>query len=63
MNIATTMQDLLPTPSQTMKSGLISAKPEVLLLCRSLTASEWQMFRLARFPYAMAFVFAGMKVA
>jgi NitT/TauT family transport system permease protein len=34
----------------------------VLLLCRSLTASEWQMFRLARFPYAMPFVFGGMKV-
>jgi NitT/TauT family transport system permease protein len=44
-------------------TGLVSAKPEVLLLCRSLTASEWQMFRLARFPYAMPFVFAGMKVA
>jgi NitT/TauT family transport system permease protein len=43
-------------------TGLVSAKPEVLLLCRSLTASEWQMFRLARFPYAMPFVFAGMKV-
>jgi len=33
-----------------------------LQLCRSLTASEWQTFRLARFPYAMPFVFAGMKV-
>ena len=43
-------------------TGLVSAKPEVLLLCRSLTASEWQMFRMARFPYAMPFVFAGMKV-
>jgi NitT/TauT family transport system permease protein len=43
-------------------AGLVSAKPEVLLLCRSLTASEWQMFRLARFPYAMPFVFAGMKI-
>src|SRR6516164_3808641 len=43
-------------------TGLVSAKPEVLMLCRSLTASEWQMFRLARFPYAMPFVFAGMKV-
>src|SRR4029077_3244636 len=28
-------------------TGLVSAKPEVLQLCRSLTASEWQMFRLA----------------
>jgi NitT/TauT family transport system permease protein len=43
-------------------TGLVSAKPEVIQLCRSLTASEWQMFRLARFPYAMPFVFAGMKV-
>ena len=43
-------------------TGLVSAKPEVLQLCRSLTASEWQVFRLARFPYAMPFVFAGMKV-
>ena len=43
-------------------TGLVSARPEVLQLCRSLTASEWQMFRLARFPYAMPFVFAGMKV-
>ena len=43
-------------------TGLVSAKPEVLQLCRSLTASEWQMFRLARFPYAMPFVFGGMKV-
>jgi len=43
-------------------TGLVSAKPEVMQLCRSLTASEWQMFRLARFPYAMPFVFAGMKV-
>jgi NitT/TauT family transport system permease protein len=43
-------------------TGLVSAKPEVLQLCRSLTASDWQMFRLARFPYAMPFIFAGMKV-
>lgn len=25
-------------------------------------ASEWQIFRLIRFPYAMPFVFAGIKV-
>jgi NitT/TauT family transport system permease protein len=43
-------------------TGLVSAKPEVLQLCRSLTATEWQMFRLARFPYAMPYIFAGMKV-
>lgn len=43
-------------------TGLVSAKPEVLQLCRSLNASEWQIFRLARFPYAMPFIFAGLKV-
>jgi len=43
-------------------TGLLSAKPEVLQLCRSLAASEWQVFRLARFPYAMPHIFAGMKV-
>jgi NitT/TauT family transport system permease protein len=43
-------------------SGLLSAKSEILQLCRSLTASEWQVFRLARFPYAMPYIFAGMKV-
>jgi NitT/TauT family transport system permease protein len=44
-------------------TGLVSAKQDVLQLCRSLTASEWQMFRLARFPYAMPYIFAGMKVS
>jgi len=43
-------------------TGLVSAKPEVLQLCRSLTASRWQIFCLARFPYATPFIFAGMKV-
>lgn len=43
-------------------TGLVSAKPEVLRLCESLTASEWQAFRMVRFPYALPYVFAGMKV-
>jgi NitT/TauT family transport system permease protein len=43
-------------------TGLVSVKPEVLQLCRSLTASQWQIFCLARFPYAMPYIFAGMKV-
>jgi NitT/TauT family transport system permease protein len=43
-------------------TGLMSARPEILQLCRSLTASQWQIFRLARFPYAMPYIFAGMKV-
>lgn len=43
-------------------TGLVSAKPEVLRLCESLTASEWQVFRMVRFPYALPYIFAGMKV-
>jgi NitT/TauT family transport system permease protein len=43
-------------------TGLVSAKPEVLQLCKSLTASEWQAFRMVRFPYALPYIFAGMKV-
>jgi NitT/TauT family transport system permease protein len=43
-------------------TGLVSAKPEVLQLCESLTASKWQIFRMVRFPYALPYIFAGMKV-
>ncbi|MGA8399878.1 MAG: ABC transporter permease [Stellaceae bacterium] len=43
-------------------TGLVSVKPEVLQLCRSMTATQWQIFCLVRFPYAMPFIFAGMKV-
>lgn len=43
-------------------TGLVSAKPDVLRLCESLTASEWQVFRMVRFPYALPYIFAGMKV-
>ena len=43
-------------------AGLISAKPEALRLCRSLTASEAQIFRMVRFPFAVPYIFAGMKI-
>jgi NitT/TauT family transport system permease protein len=43
-------------------AGLVSAKPEALRLCRSLTASELQIFRLVRFPFAVPYIFAGMKI-
>jgi NitT/TauT family transport system permease protein len=43
-------------------TGLVSAKPEMLRLCQSLTASEWQTFRMVRFPFAVPYIFAGMKV-
>jgi NitT/TauT family transport system permease protein len=43
-------------------AGLVSAKPDALRLCRSLTASELQIFRMVRFPFAVPYVFAGMKI-
>jgi NitT/TauT family transport system permease protein len=43
-------------------AGLVSAKPEAIRLCRALTASEAQIFRLVRFPFAVPYIFAGMKI-
>jgi NitT/TauT family transport system permease protein len=43
-------------------SGLVGASPDTLRMCRSLAASKWQIFCSIRFPYAMPFIFAGMKV-
>ena len=41
---------------------VVSAKPEVLLLADRSPQANGRCFRMARFPYAMPFVFAGMKV-
>jgi NitT/TauT family transport system permease protein len=43
-------------------AGLVSAKPEAIRLCRALTASEAQIFRMVRFPFAVPYIFAGMKI-
>jgi NitT/TauT family transport system permease protein len=43
-------------------AGLVSAKPEAIRLTRSLTASEAQIFRMVRFPFAVPYIFAGMKI-
>jgi NitT/TauT family transport system permease protein len=43
-------------------AGLVSAKPEMVRLCRSLTASELQIFRMVRLPFAVPYIFAGMKI-
>jgi NitT/TauT family transport system permease protein len=32
-------------------------------LCRSLTATEWQIFISVKFPAALPYIFSGMKVA
>jgi NitT/TauT family transport system permease protein len=43
-------------------AGLTSTDRSSLQLCRSLTATNWQTFRLVRLPYALPHIFDGMKV-
>lgn len=43
--------------------GFGSVEPSALRLCRSLTATEWQCFRMVRFPFALPAIFSGMKIA
>ncbi len=43
--------------------GFSTVEPEKLELMRSLVASEWQIFRIIRFPNALPFIFAGLNVA
>ncbi len=42
--------------------GLASAEPEILDLVRSLRASRWQVFAKIRFPNAVPYIFAGLKL-
>jgi NitT/TauT family transport system permease protein len=44
-------------------AGFLSVDRSMLRLCRSLTASEWQVFTHVRFPAALPYIFSGMKVA
>lgn len=44
-------------------AGLNSVPPDMLRLCRALTASEWQVFTSVRFPYALPYIFSGAKIA
>jgi NitT/TauT family transport system permease protein len=43
--------------------GFANIEASALLLCRSLTASEWQSFVMVRFPFALPAIFSGMKIA
>lgn len=45
-----------------MATGLAEVDASLLRLCRSLTATEWQMFVNVRFPYSLPFLFSGMKI-
>ncbi|MEO8134204.1 MAG: ABC transporter permease [Betaproteobacteria bacterium] len=44
-------------------AGLLSVDRNMVRLCRSLTATEWQIFRSVRFPAALPYIFSGMKIA
>ena len=43
--------------------GFAGTDASTLQLCRSLTATDWQSFRLVRFPFALPAIFSGMKIA
>ena len=44
-------------------AGLDNVDRNLLRLCRALRASEWQVFRDVRLPFALPYVFSGMKIA
>lgn len=44
-------------------AGLESLPRDMLRLCRSVGASEWQVLVSVRFPTALPYLFSGMKVA
>jgi NitT/TauT family transport system permease protein len=44
-------------------TGLTNVPADMVRLCRSLTASDWQVFVSVRFPYALPYIFSGMKIA
>jgi NitT/TauT family transport system permease protein len=44
-------------------TGLTNVPADMVRLCRSLTASDWQVFASVRFPYALPYIFSGMKIA
>jgi NitT/TauT family transport system permease protein len=44
-------------------AGFLSVDKSMLRLCRSLTATEWQVFTSVRFPAALPHIFSGMKIA
>jgi len=44
-------------------AGFASVDTNMVRLCRSLTATEWQIFTSVKFPAALPYMFSGMKVA
>lgn len=46
-----------------MTAGLYNTDPSLIRLCRSLTASKWQILVNVRFPYSLPFLFSAMKIS
>ena len=44
-------------------AGLDNVDRELLRLCKALRASEWQVFMHVRAPFAIPYMFSGMKIA
>ena len=44
-------------------AGLQQVDEELLNLLRGLNASRWKIFRLLRFPNALPYIFAGMRIS
>jgi NitT/TauT family transport system permease protein len=44
-------------------TGLSQVHPDMIRLGQSLTATKWQIFRTIRFPFAMPYIFSGLKIA
>ncbi|WP_162619562.1 ABC transporter permease [Salinicola peritrichatus] len=57
-----TFMAFFPIVVSTM-AGLRATPPDMLRLCKGLTANSWQIFTLVRLPYAIPHIFSGMKVA
>jgi NitT/TauT family transport system permease protein len=44
-------------------TGLNATPPDMLRMCKAMTARSWQVFLSVRFPYALPHIFAGLKIA
>jgi NitT/TauT family transport system permease protein len=44
-------------------TGFVVTDATAVRLCRALTASNWQIFAFVRFPFALPYIFSGLKIA
>ena len=43
-------------------TGLENTRQDAVQLCRSLTASRWQIFSQVRLPFELPHIFSGLKI-